>query len=279
MESVTETRSPSHPLPVVGVPADVRRIGIHPFHAVGEKYINAVAHGAAALPVLIPAFGEGQDLHPMVGHVDIEDLVSRLDGLFLTGSPSNVEPHRYGGPPSAEGTLHDAQRDVTTLPLIEAAIADGLPLFAVCRGIQELNVTLGGTLHQQLDAVPGLIKHSEDKSLPREAQYDPSHQARLAPGGLLAGLAGADEIGINSLHNQGIDRLSEALVAEATAPDGIVEAVRVRDASGFTLGVQWHPEWRVRENPLSMAMFGAFGDACRARAAARSHPALHGRVA
>ena len=269
----------AHPLPVVGIPADVRQIGIHPFHAVGEKYINGVAHGADALPVLIPAFGEGQDLHAMAGHIDIEDLVARLDGLFLTGSPSNVEPHLYDGPPSADGTLHDAQRDVTTLPLIEAAIEGGLPLFAVCRGIQELNVALGGTLHQQLDTVPGLIKHSEDKSVPREKQYDPAHKARLAEGGLLAGLAGAPEIDINSLHNQGIDKLSDRLVAEATAPDGIVEAVRVADAPGFTLGVQWHPEWRVRENPLSMAMFGAFGDACRGRAAARTHPALHGRVA
>ncbi len=272
---MTET----HPLPVVGIPADVRQIGIHPFHAVGEKYINAVAHGAGALPVLIPAFGEGQDLHPLVGHIDVEDLVARLDGLFLPGSPSNVEPHRYGGPPSEEGTHHDAQRDVTALPLIEAALADALPLFAVCRGIQELNVALGGTLHQKLDQVPGLIRHTEDKSLPREMQYEPVHAARLAEGGLLAKLAGAMEIQINSLHNQGIDRLADRLVAEATAPDGIVEAVRVRDAPGFTLGVQWHPEWRVRENPLSMAMFGAFGDACRARAAARPHPALHGRVA
>lgn len=265
-------------LPLVGIPADVREIGIHPFHAAGEKYINAVAHGAGALPLLIPAFGAGRDLAPLDGHIDLAELIDRLDGLFLTGSPSNVEPHRYGGEASADGTVHDAQRDVTTLPLIEAALAAGLPILATCRGIQELNVALGGTLHQRIHEVPGLMNHREDKNLPREQQYAPAHKVRLAPGGIIAGLAGAEEIEVNSLHDQGIDRLADRLVAEATAPDGLVEAVRVRD-SAFALGVQWHPEWRVQDNPLSLALFRSFGDAARARAAARSPTAAHGRVA
>ncbi len=271
--------SVTHPLPLIGIPADVREVGIHPFHGVGEKYINAVAHGAGALPLLLPAFGPGRDLEAMVGHVDIEDLVALLDGLFLPGSPSNVEPRHYGGEASAPDTTHDPQRDATTLPLIETALSAALPLFAVCRGFQELNVALGGTLHQRLEEVAGLIDHREDTGLPREALYAPSHSLRLAPGGLLAGLIGAQQIEVNSLHAQGVDRLAARLVAEATAPDGLVEAARVAEAPGFTLGVQWHPEWRVRENPVSLALFEAFGDAARARAAARPHHTAHGRVA
>lgn len=265
----------SHPLPLVGIPADAREVGIHPFHGVGEKYINAVAHAAGTLPMLLPVFGPGRDLQAMLHHVDLEELVGRLDGLFLTGSPSNVEPHHYDGEPSAPGTVHDPQRDVTTLPLIEVAVAAGLPLFAVCRGIQELNVAYGGTLHQRVQDVPGLIDHRENKDLPRDEQYGPVHGVTLMPGGLLEKLAGVREAKVNSLHSQAIDRLADRLVAEATAPDGLVEAVRVRDAPGFTLGVQWHPEWKVMGNPLSRAMFAAFGDACRERAAARPHAASH----
>ena len=271
--------SVTHPLPLIGIPADVRQVGIHPFHGTGEKYINAVAHGAGALPLMLPALGPGRDLASLVGHVDIDDLVARLDGLFLTGSPSNVEPHRYDGAPSKPDTLHDPQRDITTLPLIEAAIGAGLPLFAVCRGIQELNVALGGTLYQHIREQPDLMRHAEDKSLAREQQYGPAHKVSLTPGGIIARIVGAREITVNSLHDQGIDRLAERLVAEAVAPDGLVEGVSVRDAPGFTLGVQWHPEWRVRDNPVSLALFEAFGDAARARAAARPHHAAHGRVA
>ncbi|MFP6732005.1 MAG: gamma-glutamyl-gamma-aminobutyrate hydrolase family protein [Alphaproteobacteria bacterium] len=259
----------SGPLPLVGVPADVREIGIHPFHAVGEKYINAIAHASGALPLLIPAFGEGRDLAPLSDRFDLDAVVERLDGLFLTGSPSNVMPHRYDGPDSEPGTLHDEQRDFLTLPLIHTAVDAGLPLFAVCRGIQEVNVAYGGTLHQRIQDVPEMMDHREDKEKPRDEQYGPAHKIALAEGGLLAGLAGGPEAMVNSLHSQGVDRLAPGLIAEATAPDGIVEALRVANASAFTLAVQWHPEWRVHENPLSLAMFEAFGDAVRARAAAR----------
>ena len=282
-----DAMSAHRPLPLIGIPSCVREIGIHPFHAVGEKYVNAVAHGAGGLPLLIPAFGAGRDLEPLDEHIDLDDLVGRLDGLFLTGSPSNVEPQRYGGSASAPGTHHDVQRDETTLPLIRAAVDAGLPLFAVCRGIQELNVAFGGTLHQRVQEAPGLFDHREDKEKPREAQYEPAHAVALVPGGLLAGLAGAQQVMVNSLHAQAIDRPGEGLAVEATAPDGLIEAVRVENAPAFALGVQWHPEWRVRENPFSLAMFEAFGDAARARAGARerdrSEPRatreLRGRVA
>ena len=266
-------------LPLIGIASDVREIGIHPFHAVGEKYINAVAHASGALPVLLPTLGGGGDLADLTGHVDLDDLIARLDGLFLPGSPSNVEPHRYDGEPSVPGTLHDPRRDVTTLPLIRAAVDAGLPLFAVCRGIQELNVAFGGTLHQRVHEVPGLMNHCEDTSLPRAQQYAPVHTVRLAPGGVIARLAGAADVMVNSLHNQAIDRLGDGLVVEATAPDGLIEAVRVEGAPGFALGVQWHPEWRVMDDALSRALFGAFGDAARARAAARHGEVARGRVA
>ena len=260
----------SGPLPLVGIPADVREIGIHPFHAVGEKYINAVAHGSGAFPVLIPAFGEGRDLAALDERYGLDAVIERLDGLFLTGSPSNIMPERYDGPDSAPGTRHDEQRDCLTLPLICAAVDAGLPLFAVCRGIQEVNVAYGGTLHQNIQEVPGMLDHREAESPSRDDKYAPAHKVALAEGGLLATLAGRREVTVNSLHAQGIDRLAPGLIAEATAPDGIVEAVRVDDAGAFALAVQWHPEWRVHENPFSLALFEAFGDAVRARAAART---------
>ncbi len=267
------------PLPLVGIPADVRQIGIHPFHAVGEKYINAVAHGAGALPILLPAFGRGADLDPLFGHVDLDELIARLDGLFLPGSPSNVEPHHYDGAPFDAETMRDPQRDATTLPLITAALAAGLPLFAVCRGFQELNVALGGTLHQRVHALPGMLDHREDTSLPRAEQYAPAHPVILDADGVIARIVGATEIMVNSLHAQGIDRLADRLAVEGRAPDGLVEAVRVKDAPGFAIAVQWHPEWRVRDNPQSMALFRAFGDACRARAETRNERVIHGKVA
>ena len=256
--------------PLVGVPACAREIPPHPYYVAGEKYVTAVAEGAGALPTVIPPLGQAYDF---------ADLVRRLDGLLLTGSPSNVEPRRYGGPPSLPGTPHDPRRDATTLPLVLAAVDAGCPLLALCRGFQELNVAFGGTLHQHVHEVAGLDDHREDKSQPLDAQYGPAHEVLLAPGGLLAGLAASERITVNSVHAQGIDRLGSALTVEATAPDGLVEAVRVAGAGAFAIGVQWHPEWRFAEDPFSTALFAAFGEACRARVAQRLVDGLQGRVA
>jgi putative glutamine amidotransferase len=257
-----------HPLPLVAIPADVRDIGLHPFHVVGEKYIVAVMKGAGALPLLVPALGDA---------IDRRELLDRVDGILFTGSPSNVEPRHYEGSPSREGTLHDPQRDETTLPLIREAIEAGVPIFCICRGIQELNVALGGTLHQHVQEVPGHRDHRADKTKPRDEQYEPVHSIALEPGGVIAGLWRTSTVEVNSLHGQGIDRLAPRLAIEARAPDGVIEAVRVKDAKSFALGVQWHPEWKVTDNPFSMALFGAFGAAARAyaerRAEARRQPA------
>lgn len=253
----------SSPLPVVGIPACVKPINTSHFHAVNAKYIEAVAGAAEALPVLLPALGE---------RYDPDDLVGRLDGLLFTGSPSNVEPHRYGGPASAEGTLHDADRDATTLPLIRAAIDRGVPIFCICRGIQELNVALGGTLHQRVQEVEGKLDHRSRKDWAPEDRYQAVHPVALAADGYLRSLL-ADrpvEAMVNSLHAQGIDRLAPGLAVEATAPDGLIEAVRVADAPAFAVGVQWHPEHPTAIGwPLSRALFGAFGRAVAARAATR----------
>jgi putative glutamine amidotransferase len=241
--------------PLIGIPADRRILGPHPFHCVGEKYIAAVAEAADAIPLLIPALGER----------DFEQLLATLDGILLTGSPSNVEPHRYAGPASDPDTLHDPHRDATTLPLIPHVIALGLPLFAICRGFQEMNVAFGGTLWQKVQELPGKSDHREDKEQPLEVQYAPAHEVELVPGGMLHRLAGTDRVQVNSLHAQGVQTLGADLDVEARAPDGLVEAFRVRSAPGFALAVQWHPEWQVMKNPFSRAMFAAFGDAARAR--------------
>lgn len=250
--------------PLVLIPCDVKQVGIHPFHCVGEKYINAVAHGAGVWPLLVPAFGPGEDLQALDDHVDLDALLALADGVFLPGSVSNVAPAEYGEPDDP-GILHDTQRDALALPLIRRAMALELPLFAVCRGFQELNVTLGGTLHPRLHEVAGLMDHREDPTASRADQYRPAHPVRLHEGGRLQGLLGTDEIQVNSLHGQGIRELAPGLAIEGTAPDGVVEAVSCPDHEAFLIGVQWHPEWRYGEDPVSTALFRAFGEAVARR--------------
>lgn len=247
--------------PLVGITCCLRPADHAFVHQVGDKYVDAVVDGAEAVPVLIPALG---------ARLDVDALLGRLDGLLVTGSPSNVDPALYGGPPPRPGNLADPARDATTLPLIRRALALGVPLFAICRGLQELNVALGGTLHQHLHELPGRRDHRSNKDLTPAERYGPAHPVRLARGGFLQRLlGGAESIVVNSLHAQGIDRLAPGLVVEAVAEDGTVEAVTVAGASSFALAVQWHPEWRVRDNPDSLRLFRAFGAAARERAAHR----------
>jgi putative glutamine amidotransferase len=246
------TRRPKKPL--VGIPCDLRMIGPHPFHAVGEKYIVAVRDGAGAIPVLIPVLEKP---------IDIEEILDTVDGILLTGSPSNVAPKLYGGPAPREGVLQDERRDATTLPLIRHIVDRGLPLLAICRGFQEFNVAYGGTLFQHVEEQPGRIDHREDKHQPLDVQYAPIHEVHLTPGGRLEAIAGMGTIKVNSLHGQGVDRVGEGLAVEAVAPDGQVEGLRVRNAPNFALAVQWHPEWRFWENDFSKALFAAFGQAMR----------------
>ena len=246
--------------PIIGIPCDRRIYTGHPFHMAGEKYLTAVAQAATAIPLMIPVLGDLIDFDVLLGHVD---------GILLSGSYSNVEPHHYNGEPSEEGTLHDSHRDAVTLPMIRHVLDMGMPLFAICRGFQEFNVALGGTLHQKVHQVPGYHMHLENPDDPMEVKYGPSHPVSLPEGGLLRSLMGKESMMVNSLHSQGVARLAEGVTIEAVADDGLIEAFRVDDAPGFNLAVQWHPEWRATEDDFSMAMFKAFGDACRARAAER----------
>lgn len=248
--------SPDRP-PLIGVPACVVQRDGFEYHQAGDKYVDSLIDGAGGLPLVIPALGP---------RLDCDALLEEIDGLLITGSPSNLEPHHYGGPAPPSDSPRDPARDATTLPLIRRALARAVPLFAICRGLQELNVALGGSLHQEVHRLPGRADHRSDKTVPMRERYAPVHPVRLVPGGMLQRLLdGAETIQVNSLHGQGIDRLADRLAVEASAPDGTIEAVSVQGAPGFALAVQWHPEWRVLENPTSRRLFAAFGAACRAR--------------
>ena len=251
--------------PLIGLPTCNRVIDGMPYHTIGDKYLRAVAEAADGVPLAIPAFDDV---------LDLPDLVSRLDGLLLTGSPSNVHPSHYGAPANPEAEPHDPHRDATTLPLIRAALKDGLPLLAICRGMQELNVALGGTLHARVHELPGRDDHRRPKHEDLNVQYGPRHPVQLRADGAMARLAGAESVMVNSLHWQGIDRIAPELTVEAVAADGTIEAVTVSTAHAFAVGVQWHPEYRPLDDAFSTRLFAAFGAAARARAANRGRPAL-----
>lgn len=254
--------------PVVLVPACNRTLGHHPFHIVGQKYIDAVLL-AGCLPLVVPAARAHE----------VDELLALADGIFLTGSPSNVHPRHFDEVVHDTSLPLDPVRDDWTLPLIPRALELGIPLFAVCRGFQEANVALGGSLHQAVQDQPGLMDHRSDDEQPVDVQYGPAHSVRVLPGGLLEKLLGESEFSVNSLHGQGVKRLADSLRAEAVAPDGVTEAFSAPGTPGFNLGVQWHPEWQARDNPVSMKLLRAFGDACRAyrevnRETARERPRL-----
>ncbi len=244
---------PACHLPIIGIPACTRTVKERLLHTVADKYPSAVIEATGCLPILIPCVG---------GRTDMTAVLDMLDGLLLTGSPSNVHPSEYGTEPLDPEILHDPARDATTLPLIREAVRRDLPVLAICRGIQELNVALGGTLHQRVHELPGRLNHRSQKGA-AAGPYGPAHGVALTPGGLLAELAGSVEVMVNSLHSQGIDRPAPGLRVEAVAPDGQIEAVCLPEAQ-FVVGVQWHPEYRVLENSLSKALFSAFSDACSA---------------
>ena len=256
----TDNIAGAYPRPAVAIPCCTRREGDHIVHQVSEKYVVTVAERAGAVPFLIPALAE---------HLTPDEILSRFDGLLLTGSRSNVEPHHYEGEDSRPGTSHDPARDATTLPLIRHSIDRGVPLFAICRGLQEVNVALGGSLHQLVHEVPGRRDHRSPKSPNTDVNYAPAHDVDIVEGGLLHRLLGERRVTVNSLHAQGVDRLAPRARLEATADDGQVEAFSVPDAPAFALALQWHPEHRALENPVSMKLFDAFAAACRSRAAAR----------
>ena len=234
----------------------------YPVHATGAKNIDAIERFAGCMPVMLPALGD---------RLDVESIVERIDGLVLTGGRANVEPCHYDGPPFPEDEPVDPQRDATALAMVRACVAAEVPVFGICRGIQEMNVALGGSLHYRLH----LLENKDDHRMPRrddvtlEEIFKLRHPVKLTRGGSFERLAGASEVLVNSLHGQGIDELAGALEVEAITPDGVIEGVRLRNDPTFTVGVQWHAEWKPEEHELSRRLFEEFGRAACERARSR----------
>ena len=240
--------------PIIGISTCYELQGMFNYHQTGEKYITAVINAIDGFPILIPALAD---------KLDSDQLLATVDGIMLTGSYSNVEPHNYNGNDSKPNTKHDPRRDATILPLITDAVDAGIPLLAICRGFQEMNVSFNGTLHQEIHEVDGKEDHREDASLDLDGQYEFSHSVSIAENGILSHITDNKEEMVNSVHWQGVDELGEGLNIEAVSPDGLIEAASVSDAKNFALGVQWHPEWKVMDIPFYKAIFEAFGNACK----------------
>lgn len=258
-----EIRPSSEMKPIVGMTCErVNSEGYH-WHRTEEHYPLAVIEAMGGVPVLIPS---------LAGRLDHRALLQRLDGLLLTGGASNIEPEFYGRESEQPNSPRDRQRDETTFALIREAIAIGVPVLGICRGLQELNVALGGTLYQRVHRVAGKFDHRENESAPVEQQYALAHRVNIESGGWLAALTDAREVEVNSVHGQGVDQLAPGLRIEALAPDGLIEAVSLPDASAFTCAVQWHPEWFAQTTPFCRALLASFGDACRQYALNKSHP-------
>ena len=246
--------------PLVAVPADKRFFDGYDWHATPNQYLEALVSVAGVFPVIVPAFG---------GRLDLDSLLQSVDGVLVTGSKTNVHPSLYGGEASEANGPYDPDRDATSLPLIRRAIDMGVPLLAICRGIQEMNVALGGTLIAEVQEMEGRMDHRAPPGGDHNERFAIRQPVRIAEGSCLADIFGAGEIMVNSVHRQAVGDVGKSLVIEAVAQDGTVEAVSVRNAPGFAVGVQWHPEYWARSDDSSARIFHAFGDAVRARNAAR----------
>ncbi len=249
--------------PLVWLPACHRNLDLSDpggYTVLADRYAAAVC-GLGLQPVLFP----------MAGAADVADLLPLVDGVLLTGSPSNVEATHFGAS-ALETDLLDPRRDRLTMALVPAAIAAGTPLFGVCRGLQEMNVALGGSLYQQVHVETGLMDHREPEGEPLEVQFAERHEVIFKTGSAFMDWAGGERAMVNSLHGQGIKRLGTGLVAEAMAPDGLVEGVHVEGAPAFAYGVQWHPEWRHEHIPFYQRTLQAFAQACREHCRDRKGP-------
>ncbi|WP_088331054.1 gamma-glutamyl-gamma-aminobutyrate hydrolase family protein [Lacimicrobium sp. SS2-24] len=243
---------------VIGICADVHTQGVHQYHQAGDKYVRALTSlSQHVVPVIIPAL-----FHELSEQAQ-DTLLATLDGVMLTGSYSNLHPGYYQSAlPDDDDAARDPHRDASNWKLIEKILAADLPLLGICRGFQELNVYFGGTLHHRIHEVPGLMDHREDKSLPLEQQYACAHSISLTEKGVLSQwFAPRQEIKVNSIHMQGIDRLGKHLKVEATAPDGLVEAFSCPDYT-FLVAVQWHPEWQPHNYPDNASVIQGFIQAC-----------------
>lgn len=240
--------------PVAGIICCTRTVGIEPAQAVMNRYVASAMAYADAAALLVPS---------MPGLMRAADVASRLDGLLLTGSPSNLDPGAYGEAADDAPGPFDPARDAMTGDLIRAMLDLGRPVFGICRGFQELNVAFGGTLRRDVSENPDLLRHHAPDEVGFNEMFDHVHDVELTPGGILAGALGQARIRVNSVHYQGVQSLGEGLSVEAQADDGVVEAFSTRVNTAPVLAVQWHPEWRTGENPQSQVFFGIFGRALR----------------
>lgn len=240
--------------PVVLVSCDVKELDGYAWHAAPSTYLEALVQGAGALPLLLPSMGPA---------IDLDTVLDRVDGVLLTGSRSNVHPTLYGAEAHEKDGPFDNRRDTTTLPLIRRAVARAMPVFAICRGLQELNVALGGTLVSEVQEMDGRRDHRAPEADNQDARFALAHHVEIVPGGKLAAVLGDARIDVNSLHRQAIGRLAPGLTVEATADDGTIEAVSIDGAASFALATQWHPEYWVGSDAASSRLFAAFGAALR----------------
>ena len=247
--------------PLIAVVADVKTFENYTWHAAPEQYLDAAIRSSKVTPLIVPSFGDA---------IDIEGILACVDGLLVTGSRSNVHPALYGAEPSEAHEPYDHARDSTSLPMIRMALAKGFPVLAICRGIQELNVALGGSLATEIQEQPGRMDHRAIVSDIQAERFAIRHPVHVKEGSCLAGVLGAGPVAVNSVHRQAIDRLANGLQIEAVADDGTVEAVSVIGAKAFAVGVQWHPEYWFASDTPSNTIFKAFGDAARKHAAHRS---------
>jgi len=241
--------------PIVAVPADLKLIEGVAWHAAQNQYAQAALNVAGAMSLIVPAFQDGNDA---------DAILNRVDGLLVSGAVSNVHPSLYGQQAKDTDGPFDHARDATSLPLIRRAIDRGIPVLAICRGIQELNVALGGTLAAEIQEQPGIWDHRTPPKVDRDSAYAIRQTVSVKPDSCIGRIVGAVEIQVNSLHGQAISQASPRLQVEATAEDGTIEAVSVIDAPGFAVGVQWHPEYWAESDAPSRALFEAFGEAVRA---------------
>ena len=247
--------------PLVAVTTDVFFHQNYDWHATPSTYLNAAFNGSGVIPLLVPSLGKS---------LDPEAILTRVDGLLLTGAKSNVHPEIYGETPTADHEPYDLERDTTSLPMIRMAIEMGLPVLAICRGLQELNVALGGTLNTEIQENDGIFDHRGEETMDNDKRFEICHSVVFEAGSKLANIYETAEIDVNSAHRQSIKRLGNSLRVEATASDGTVEAVTAPDAAGFAMGVQWHPEYWFRSDDSSAKVFTVFGDAVREYQARKS---------
>jgi len=248
--------------PVVAVPADLKIVDGVIWHAAQNQYVKAALKVADVMSFIVPAFEDGNEADAILDHVD---------GLLVSGSVSNVHPSLYGVEAREEDGPFDPGRDATSLPLIRRAIERGIPMLAICRGIQELNVALGGTLQTEIQEKEGIWDHRKPDTSDRDEAFAIRQSVIVREGSCIANYLGlSGEIQVNSLHRQAIAETAPRLQVEATAPDGTVEAVSVIDARAFACGVQWHPEYWAETDGPSHQLFTAFGEAVRAYAASKA---------